>query len=83
MSRRAKGIAILLVVVAVTSCALLWQSAEGPVYQGHRTVVWVKQSLHDKSRSTAFEAVLQIGAPAVPYVARQGLHNKYHRLYFY
>ena len=82
MSRRAKGIAILLVVVAVTSCVLLWQSAEGPVYRGQRTAVWVKQALHDKSRSTAFEAVLQIGTPAVPFIASQGLHNKYHRLYF-
>jgi hypothetical protein len=38
--------------------------------------------LRENSRSEAFEAVLQIGAPAVPFIARHGLHDKGHKFHF-
>jgi hypothetical protein len=82
MNRRAKGIISLLLVMAAIGSALFWPSAGGPVYQGRRTADWVDRALRESSRGEAFEAVLQIGPPAVPYIARQGLRNKYHSLYF-
>jgi hypothetical protein len=78
MSRRAKSIIILLLAAAAVGGALLGRSGRGPIYQGRRTADWVKQALRDQSRSEAFEAVLKIGPPAVPFIARQGLHDKCH-----
>ena len=82
MNRGARTVFTLLLIVAAIGCALLWPAARGPIYRGRRTADWVEQALREHSRSEAFEAVLQIGAPAVPFIARQGLHNKYHKFYF-
>ncbi|MCX6928075.1 MAG: hypothetical protein NT154_33415 [Verrucomicrobia bacterium] len=82
MNRRAKGIGSLLLVMAAIGSALFWQSAGGPFYRGRRTADWVDLALRESSRGEAFEAVLQIGPPAVPFIARKGLRNKYHNLYY-
>ena len=74
---------VLLFVVAATCFALHWRMANrGPIYQGRYTSEWVAQALHDNSRSVAFEAVLKIGAPAVPFIASQGLYGRSHTFNF-
>jgi hypothetical protein len=82
MSHRVKAIAIVVLVLAAIGFALLGLSAGGPVYQGRRTAVWVRLALLADSRSGAYETVLNIGPAAVPYVARQGLHDKSHTFHF-
>ena len=82
MKRAAKIVFTLLLIVAAIGCALLWLAPPGPLYKGRRTADWVAQALRDESRSEAFEAVLQIGAPAVPFIARRGLHDKCHTFHF-
>ena len=72
---------LLLLVVAAFGCGLHWWPDLGPVYQGHRTADWVEQALKEPSRSEAFEAVLKIGAPAVPFIAK-ALHDRSHRFHF-
>jgi hypothetical protein len=79
MNRR-RSILLVLVVVAV-GCVLLGQPNRGPMYHGRRTADWVEQTFKDRSRSEAFETVLKIGAPAVPFVAR-GLHDRSHTFHF-
>jgi hypothetical protein len=79
MNRRVRVVAIVLLVAAATGFALHGLRAGGPVYQGRTTADWVRKALADQSRSEAFEAVLKIGAPAAPYLARQGLHDLCHR----
>jgi hypothetical protein len=82
MNRGAKIAFTLPLVVTAIGCALLWLAPRGPLYKGRRTADWVAQALHEKSRSEAFEAVLQIGAPAVPFIARRGLHDRCHKFHF-
>jgi len=82
MNRGARILFALLLVGTALSCARLWLAPRGPLYKGRRTADWVAQALHEKSRSEAFEAVLQIGAPAVPFIARRGLHDRYHKFHF-
>jgi hypothetical protein len=82
MDRGVKTVFTLPLIVIAIGCALLWLAPRGPLYEGRRTADWVEQALREESRAEAFEAVLHIGAPAVPFIARQGLHNKYHKLYF-
>ncbi len=79
MNRR-RSILLLLVVVA-TGCALHWWPDRGPMYHGRRTADWVAQAFKDRSRSESFEAVLKIGAPAVPFVARR-LHDQSYTFHF-
>ena len=71
----------LLIVVAVES-ALLWPAPRGPLYKGRRTADWVKLALRENGRAEASEAVLQIGAPAVPFIIRRGFHDKCHTFHF-
>jgi hypothetical protein len=82
MNRGARILFALLLVGTALSCARLWLAPRGPLYKGRRTADWVAQALHEKSRSEAFEAVLQIGAPAVPFIARRGLHDRCHKFHF-
>jgi hypothetical protein len=83
MDARAKRIVGLLLFVAAGAGALLWRPAQGPVHQGRRTAQWVDQALHDDGRSEAVGAVLKIGRPAVPFLARRGLHDKCHKFRFH
>jgi hypothetical protein len=83
MSPKGKIIFIALLFVAAMVCATRWWPEDrGPVYEGRDTADWVEEALHDKSRSAAFEAVLKIGAPAVPFIMRQGLYGRSHHFHF-
>jgi hypothetical protein len=82
MTLRRKIICTLLLAVTAVGSALYWRADRGPIYQGRSTADWVAQALRDESPSEAIEAVLKIGAPATPFIARQGLHNKFHRFYY-
>jgi hypothetical protein len=82
MNRGARIVFTLLLIVTAIGCPLLWLAPRGPLYKGRRTADWVAQALHEEKRSEAFEAVLQIGPPAVPYIARWGLHDKGHTFHF-
>jgi hypothetical protein len=79
MTRR-RYILVLLIVVVV-GCTLLWRPDRGPLYHGRRTADWVEEALNDNGRTEAFEAVLKIGPPAVPFVVR-GLHDPSHKSHF-
>jgi len=72
---------LLALVVAGVGCGLHWWPDRGPVYQGRRTADWVEEAFKDPPSSEAFDAVLKIGAPAVPFIAR-GLHDRCHSYHF-
>jgi len=71
----------LLLVAAAVAGGLHWRPDRGPVYQGRRTADWVEQAFQDPPSSAAFAAVVKIGAPAVPFIARR-LHDRSHKLRF-
>jgi hypothetical protein len=72
---------LLLLIVTAAGGTLLLRPDRGPLYHGRRTADWVDEALKQESRGKAFEAVLKIGAPAVPFIAK-GLHDRSHRFHF-
>ena len=82
VNRGARLIFTLPLIVTAIGCALSRPALPGPLYKGRRTADWVAQALHEEDVSEAFEAVLQIGAPAVPFIARWGLHDKVNMFHF-
>jgi hypothetical protein len=77
---RKRNILLLLAAAAMVGCGLCWWPARDPVYQGRRTSDWVEQAFKDPP-SDAFDAVVKIGAPAVPFIVR-GLHDRSHTFHF-
>jgi hypothetical protein len=73
-----KGPVAFTALIAIIA-AIFWPRDRGPVYGGRSTADWVKEALSDDSASGACEVVFSIGAPAVPFIARQGLHDRCHR----
>jgi hypothetical protein len=78
---RKRNILRLAVAAVVAGCALHWWPDNDPVYEGRRTSVWVAQAFEDPLRRDAMEAVKEIGAPAVPFIAKR-LHDRSHTLTF-
>jgi len=67
---------LLLLVLAAIGVGLHQREDRGPLYQGRPTADWVTLAL--KGDSNAVAAVEAIGAAAVPFLARMGLHDRCH-----
>ena len=82
MNRGAKIVFTSLLIAVAIECALLRPAPGGPLYKGRRTADWAKLALRGDGRKEASEEVVQIGAPAVPFITRWGLHDKCHTFPF-
>lgn len=82
MKRRRKWVAASLLVLVGLGCLILGRRDRWPYWRDGRIGRLVEQALQDESRSAACEAVLEVGAPAVPLIARKGLHDTCHHLRF-
>jgi len=69
----------VFVLAVVVTVAALWRMDRGPKYDGRPVADWVNEALHENGRTPAFETVLKIGSPAVPFIAQQGLYGRSHR----
>jgi hypothetical protein len=80
--KRLLFVSLLLLIVGVTSYVFHRQARRGPIYEGRPVGDWVALAmLHDTiSPDDAGHVVIKIGAPAVPFIVEQGLHDKNHRL---
>ena len=62
--------------------ALFWlrhaREERGPMYRGRHIADWVAEALEKDGSRAASEVVVEIGAPAVPFIAKQGLHDPSH-----
>jgi hypothetical protein len=74
--KRLLFVSLLLLIVAVTSYAFHRHASRGPVYEGRPVGDWVALGLI--SPLDAGHVVIKIGAPAVPFIVEQGLHDKNH-----
>jgi hypothetical protein len=89
MLPRRKTIQLSLVLLAVVGLGWLLQTLledRGPLYHGRYTADWVADVFGDakdeESYDAAVEAVVAIGKPAVPFIAKRGLHDPCHAYEF-
>jgi hypothetical protein len=61
---------------------LCLRTPPAPVYQGRSVAAWVDEAMKGGQSSAAFVTVLEIGAPALPFIIRKGLYHPCHRLKF-
>jgi hypothetical protein len=80
---------LLLLASAIAGSALYRQARRGPVYEGRPIGDWVALALRDEHDANDFVGikkaraiVVKIGAPAVPYIAEQGLYDRCHVFHF-
>ena len=79
--RRSKKILLCSLLLAlIAALAWHWQAVSGPVYHGRHVSEWVDEALQANPGTNAPAQLLQLGAPAVPYIARQGLYGRSHVL---
>ena len=71
----------MLLVLAI-GLALHRQAVRGPLYEGRHIADWVDEALREDGGKEADEMVLKIGAPAVLFIARQGLYGRAHTFKF-
>jgi len=76
--RRRNKILIVAVLLLAAAFAWHWQVARGPVYEDRHITDWVDEALSSNTATNAQAMILQIGEPAVPYIARQGLYGRSH-----
>jgi hypothetical protein len=69
---------LVLVIIGLTR----WRENRGPMFEGRHVADWVDEALQHDGRTPAFETVLKIGEPAVPFIARQGLYGRAHTFHF-
>lgn len=82
MKRRGKWVVAGLVVLIALGCMILGRRDHWPYWRDGGLGRLVEQALQSESRSAAFDAVLEVGAPAVPLIARKGLHDTCHHFRF-
>jgi hypothetical protein len=77
MSKRRKT--IILAIAILLAIVFTWHihsiSNQGSIYEGRHVAEWVADALKDEN---AEAVVLRIGEPAVPFIAKQGLHDICH-----
>jgi hypothetical protein len=79
MKRRKRTGVVLLLIAAAVALALHWGEDRGPVYNGRHIADWVDLALDGNVQDREAEnVVVAIGAPAVPFIARKGLHDRCH-----
>ncbi|HSY17343.1 MAG TPA: hypothetical protein VK815_03375 [Candidatus Acidoferrales bacterium] len=78
MRRPKKILLCSLLLVLAAGIIWHWEAASGPIYHGRRVSEWVDEALRLNPGTNAPAQILQIGAPAVPYIARQGLYGRSH-----
>jgi len=71
-----------LLALFLAGIAWHWQAARGPVYEGRHIADWVDEALAGNPGTNAPAMVLKIGAPAVPFIAREGLYGRSHVIHF-
>ena len=90
MKRKHFALLILLLLTAtLAGHALYRQARRGPVYEGRPIGDWVALALRDEHDpndlagiNKARAIVVKIGAPAVPFIAEQGLYDRSHVFHF-
>jgi hypothetical protein len=80
MSKRGRRIlpALLLGLILAAALMVRWhgkQAARGPRYDGRRVADWVEAAIKESTNSAAAAKVIQIGAPAVPFIVEVGLQS--------
>ena len=71
----------MLLVLAI-GLVLHRQAVRGPLYEGRHIADWVDEALRGEGGKETCETVLKIGAPAVPFIARQGFYGRSHMFNF-
>lgn len=81
LTRHRRWIVFAVALMAATLVSLLhdWE-VRGPLYQGRDIADWVADALMENGLSKpASDVVLEIGTPAVPFIAKHGLHAPSHK----